>query len=521
MRAAGVVTVAMVSVLAATLSPAPSTASPPRHVPETTATPVSSSVAGIAPSRRGRPPEATCRSIRPRRWRPAIGHPNDRGTLRVFAIQYKQAVANVRSYRSFRTAMRCMMEDFVVPHLDPHKPSLVVFPEDVGLMTLAIGDRGAAVREQAGSPLRAPAGDRAPLSAASALAELNAAYTPQVAAYQQRFGPIDPRKQVLVAATDTFARAFSRTFSDIARDYGVYVVASNNQARYRATRDPLEVAAFGDPAARRTGVAYVATSPRVTNGTFLWAPYPTRPKSPAGERNLLFRNDKVPLTSLETDLLGLDEGASTGRAGRRNARGVVVEGFRLGFATSLPAFTYGYRFGRRPRTLRPCADTSLTYMACMDRLGVEVVVQAEANPARWAGPGGYSTWQPLEWMGSTWRAVADPTVRFDYNVTAHMVGNLLDLAFDGQSAITGRGARAPRRHYVGNARFLPEDERVYRPYAGPKRGFLALAPWVVPDGRRSRLRDVGAALAPGSGEPRENQYLETALFADLVPAWRR
>ena len=468
-----------------------------------------------------RPSASTCMSLRPRRWRPAIGHVNDRGTLRVFGIQYKQAVRHVRGYRSFRTAMRCLMEDFVVPHLDPSRPAMVVFPEDVGLMTLATGQRGAGVRAQATTPLRAPAGDRAPVGAAAALAQLDAAYAPQVAAYDRMFGPVDPRKQVLLAATDTFARAFSQTFSSIARDYGVYVVASNNQARYRATRDPAEVAAFADPAKRESGVAYVATSPRVTNGTFLWAPYTTRPRAAAGERNLVFRNDKVPLTSLETDLLGLDEGASTGRAGRRNAAGAAVAGFRLGFATSLPAFTYGYPFGRRPKNLRPCADTSRTYMACMDHLGVDVVIQAEANSARWAGPGGYSTWQPLEWMGSTWRAVADPTVGFRYNVTPHMVGNLLDIAFDGQSAITRRGARARPRHYVGNGRFLPEDEAVYRPYAGPKREFLVLAPWVVPDASRDRLRDVATALSPGSGSPRENEYLQTAVFADLVPKRRR
>jgi hypothetical protein len=360
-------------------------------------------------------------------------------------------------------------------------------------MTLAIGDRGATVREQAGSPLCAPVGDRAPLSAAAALAQLNGAYAPQVAAYQELFGPVDPRKQLFLAASDTFARAFSRTFSAIARDYGVYVVASNNQARYRQTEDPASVATFGDPARQDSGVAFVATSPTVTNGTFLWAPYPTSPDAPSGERNLLFRNDKVPLTSLETDLLGLDQGPSTGRAGRRNVAGAVVEGFRLGFGTSLPAFTYGYPFGERPEDLRPCADTSVTFMSCMDHLGVDVVIQAEANPARWAGPRADSDWQPLEWMGSTWRAVADPTVGFDYNVTAHLVGNLLDLAFDGQSAITRRGARAPLRHYVANGELMPDDPSAFAAYAGPKREFVALAPWVVDDAGRDRLREVGTA----------------------------
>ena len=102
-------------------------------------------------------------------------------------------------------------------------------------MTFATGSRGALVRAQAGTPLRAPAGDAEPVGAAVALGELNAAYAPQVAAYQAMLGPIDPRKEVLVAATDTFVRAFDLTFTRIAKRFGVYVVASNNEPRYRET----------------------------------------------------------------------------------------------------------------------------------------------------------------------------------------------------------------------------------------------------------------------------------------------
>jgi hypothetical protein len=127
-------------------------------------------------------------------------------------------------------------------------------------------------------------------------------------------------------------------------------------------------------------------------------------------------------------------------------------------------------------------------------------------------------------MGSTWRAAADPTVSFDYNVTPHMVGNLADLEFDGQTAITQRGLKGPKRggescNYVGNGALMtgaPEnDPAAYAPYAGDKRQFLGLAGWAAPDGPRDELRAVGAALAPGSGQPRENDYLETAVIADL------
>ncbi|HEX4894701.1 MAG TPA: glycerophosphodiester phosphodiesterase family protein, partial [Solimonas sp.] len=349
-----------------------------------------------------RPSPATCAALRPARWLPASGAASSGAALRVVGLQFKHEVRHVETYASFRTKMRCLMEDHVVPLMRPGLPMLVVFNEDIGLMTLATGSRGAAVRQQAETPLAAPAGDAAPLGIVGALGLLNTAYAPQVAAYQARLGPIDPRKQVFVAATDTFARAYSQTFSDIARDYGVYVVASNNQPRYRASRDPLDIALFADPDLEAVDEVYIATDARVTNQTDLWGPEDVHPEAPRGETNLLFRNDKVPLTDIELTVLGLDEGAATGDAGLANAAGHPVAGFRLGFATSLPAFQWGYNFGQRPADFAPCADIPARYMPCMDALGVDVVVQAEANPGRWAAEvaGG---WQPLEWMNSTWR----------------------------------------------------------------------------------------------------------------------
>ena len=366
------------------------------------------------------------------------------------------------------------------------------------------------------STVAAPAGALSPAGAAAALGILNAAYAPQIAAYQARFGPIDPRKQVFVGATDTFARAFSQTFSAIARDYGIYVVASNNQPEYTASTDPADVALFRDPSVDE-GPAYVATSQHVANTTFLWGPDDVHPEAPLGERNLLFRNEKVPLTSLESDLIGLDPGPTQGAAAIANARGWVVAGHRLGFATSLPAFAWGYPFGQRPAGFDPCGDIATSYMPCMDSLGVDTVIQAEANPGRWTANGGGGYWQPLEWMGSAWRAVADPSAHFRYAVNPMMVGNLLDLPFDGQSAILARGHRGRPQHYVGNGALGPDDPTAAGVYAGGKPEFLALAPWVIPDASRSALAAEGARLAPGSGDPQENDYLETAVYADLLP----
>lgn len=477
------------------------------------------SVAAGRPASFDRPTAAECKAARAPRWAAPTGHVDNKGSVRVVAIQYKQDIRHVTDYATFRRTMRCLIETFVLPVRIPGRPTLVVLNEDIGLATLGIGTRGLPVRTLASSPLRAPVGDAVPAGILAALGGLNATYAPQIAAYQARFGPIDPRKQVLVAATDTFARAFSQTFSDIAADYRVYVVAANNQAPYAESRKPADIALFADPDAADRSVAYVATSQHVANTAFLWGPSFVHPQAPRGEKNLLARNEKVPLTSIEQTILGLDSGPTTGPAAIANARGIELFGLHLGFATSLPAFTFGYPYGGRP-TAKPCADVSKTYMACMDSLGVDTVIQAEANPGRWTAPGGDSDWQPLEWMGSTWRTVADPTVRFRHNVTAHMVGNLLDLAFDGQSAITSRYSTGKPVHYVGNLERGATDPVTMLGYHGNKPQFLALAPWVTPDATRSALAATGAKLAPGSNDPLENDYLETAVFADLVPSKR-
>lgn len=442
---------------------------------------------------------------------PVTGHADPDGDLRVFAIQYRIDLAHVRSIESYRQAMRRLMDELVVPHLVPGRPTLVVYPEAVGLPLVAIGPAGEAMRALATST-PAPADPGVPLALLGAMAGIAEASAGRIEAYEKRFGPLDHRSAVTLASTDIAARAFSQTFSEIAREYGVWVVAGNYQAPFAESCDPADVATYAPPGAE---VAYVATTATVTNATFLWGPDEVDATAPLGERNLVTRNEKVPLTTDELDLLGLAEGPASGEAGRRNAGWTDVAGFRVGFATSLPAFTYGYPFGERPDDFDVFDDLRATYAAAQDELGVDVVIQADANNGPWATPVASGAWQPLEWMGSTWRAVADPTVRFRYNVTPMMTGNLVDLVFDGQSSITARGHAGEAMHFVGNAEAGPDDPTEYGIYAGDKTEFLAVAPWVVADAPRADLMAFTDALAPGSGSRLENSYVETAIFADL------
>jgi hypothetical protein len=296
----------------------------------------------------------------------------------------------------------------------------------------------------------------------------------------------------------------------------VYVIASNTQPRFRLSTDAAAVAALRDPATPDVRAVYVPSSPVAYDQTFVWGPRRTRAHAPAPLANLIADNFKVPLTAFEQEL-GFGAGPATGPAARANLRPVRIPGTRarLGIATSLPAFEYG---GLSPG--RECADVTLTYMRCLDRLGANVLIQADANDGLWAGLDAGGAWQPLSWMGSAYRAVSDPSVHFTYAVNPFMVGNLSDTPFDGQSAILERGRRGDGCAYVGDSRFIHGQDPVdLRSYAGPKAEFLALAPWAVPDGPRPRLHSVAAALAAGSDRV---HYVQTALIADLpFPADRR
>jgi hypothetical protein len=304
------------------------------------------------------------------------------------------------------------------------------------------------------------------------------------------------------------------TFSTLAKRYHLYMIGSTDVPPFTQSRYPEDLALFSDPDLKpRPSSVYVATAPQVYDEAFMWGPRDVRSSGPDVLRNVVASNLKLPLTSLELEI-GFAPGPATGPAAVANLRPYRLPGTRarLGFATSLPAFIYG----NPAPGVDPCSNTSLYYMRCLDKLGANVVIQDDANPGRWAGFNGASRWQPLDWMTGVYRAVSDPTVRFDYNVNPMMVGNLADLVFDGQSAITQRGLRGSGCLFIGDRAFVPgQDPSVLAPDVGPKPEFLALAPWVVPDGPRGQLEHIGAELAPGSHSPLENDYLETALVADL------
>jgi hypothetical protein len=449
----------------------------------------------------------------PRYGRPAIAADPRPGALRVFAIQFEQQPAAMVSAASFAHAIDCVMRTEIAPHLAHGRPNVVVFDEDVGLETLAIGPRGAAARGLLRHGVSSCRGRSFPCATLATLRALDGGYGRALRYLERRFAGLRTELgRAFIAGTDEFVRVFMGTMAAAARRYGVYLVASNTQAPFRLTRDPRAVSALRDPSSRGVDAVYAPTGARAYDQTFVWGPRTVHPRAPGPLANLLAVNRKVPLTAFE-QALGFAAGPARGPRARANLRPLSIPGTtaRLGFATSLPAFIYG-----PARPGHACDDVAATYMRCLSALGANIVIQADANDGQWTGPDGSDLaerWQPLAWMGSAWRAVSDPTVAFAYAVNPMMVGNLSDTPFDGQSAILERGRRGAGCHYVGDASFVPgEDDPALRRYAGAKSQFLALAPWVVPDGPRAALRSVGAALAAGSTR---HHYVHTALIADL------
>jgi hypothetical protein len=441
--------------------------------------------------------------------RPAVAADPRAHAVRVLAVQFAQRPAQMRDGAAYRHAIACVMKREIAPHLARGRANVVVFDEDVGLETIATGPRGAGARALLRSGVPSCAG--APLCPTlHTLTALNAGYARALTYLQERFPKLsDQLGRSFVAATDTFVRVFMTTMAAQARAYGVYVIASNTQPRFRLSSDRAAVAALRDPATPHVRAVYAPTSALAYDHTFVWAPKVIHRRAPYPLRNLIADNFKVPLTAFEQEL-GFGAGPAGGRAARANLRPVRIPDTRarLGLATSLPAFEYG-----PPARGHECDDVIKTYMRCLDRLGANVLIQADANDGPWAGVDANGQWQPLSWMGSAYRAVSDPSVNFAYAVNPFMVGNLSDTPFDGQSAVLQRGRRGVGCAYVGNHSFLAgQDAPALRAYAGSKPQFLALAPWAVADASRANLRAAGDELAAGRGRYR---YVETAVIADL------
>jgi predicted amidohydrolase len=367
---------------------------------------------------------------------PAPERPRQRD-FRAVAVQPQWRAADFASADAFRAWMRSQLE-LARPHLAPDRPTLVVLTELNGLPLVLRG-----------VPLAARAGT---FERAAALLFLRHLPRALPLLLRERVSPIRALQLALSAENIPL---YLQTCRDLAREYGVYLCCgSTPMPRYRLADGRL---------VREPGI--------LTNQSVLLGP--------RGE--LIGVADKVHLTpDEEAGGVDLTPGPLSG------LRVFPTPVGDLGVGISLDAFR---------------ADV----ISRLEDQGCTVLLQPDANGAPWTALEGlppdpaHVRDQPVAWLESSWQTTtAGRNVR--YAVNPMVVGNLLDLSFDGQSAITGRAEDAPE----------------LRSYAltSPRPGFLALLPWVE-EGAPERLREAGRERAARSGHPQENRYRTGALHADL------
>lgn len=157
------------------------------------------------------------------------------------------------------------------------------------------------------------------------------------------------------------------------------------------------------------------------------------------------------------------------------------------------------------------------YLAQLDEQGCEILLLPGTEPGDWATGG--DTWRPGLWLNATLGVLqASGSAHVRYTVSALPTGLYFDQVYDGQSAIMGRGERAPARLFVGLDPASPYLAEV-----------LALSPWVVEDprfvhgsagpatslrDRREYLRKVARTLRAGGD--RAGMFGEALATADLA-----
>jgi hypothetical protein len=444
--------------------------------------------------------------------------------VRVFAIGHKQRLEDVESVTRFREKMFALVDagrrgdgslvqagtDDVASHLqprDPAAPELAVahFPEDTGLIAGLIGSRGAAAR--------------ATTSSTAAFATLLGTYADPIAYYEQKFPGLTPNpiRALVVALTDLLYRSVYETFRDIATTYGIYVSVSLNAAPARqilASSDPDLVARLRDPDEPGRAYAYEATSDLPHNVVLLFDPTGAilvpdgegglvrAPEETGGE--LRASAEKAYLIPIE-QTLGLS--LASGRVRDLDVLDTPVGA--IGVVISKDAWM---------------PDVNDRF----DAKGANLTLQSEAF-SEWAYAA--DPWQPDVFKESGFAHI-QKHAGLTFNVAPSMTGNLFDVTFDGQTAIIGKrrskadpGPRTSQNAWIGQL---------------ADRGFIAVAPWIVPDpplppvlderlaDRRRMLAASGVSLLPGSGAPCpgtlaagacENGYRESIVWADLeIPA---
>ncbi|SRR5690606_40048143 len=298
--------------------------------------------------------------------------------VQLVAVQMTLDLEDYWSREAFEAKIRERM-DAVAAATDPTLPTLVVFPEDVGLMLVVQGmeerlEGIASIEEAIGTAVRT---------------HMFPLLWTRLVRWQSWVPALFLNKNRLIAET------YFGTFSAVARDYGVYLVAGS------AVLPPYRI---------EDGVVRWDRGPtrhRVRNTAYLFGP----------DGAVIGKQDKVELIELEREAaLNLTPGALADLQVFDTPLG------RIGIAICLDAFD----------------DAVVERLAAQ---GAQILVQPSANPGPW------NAWQQQDWLrGSHARVALDG--RFEYAVNPMLNGPLWDIGFFGQSGIFARDGAGGELGYL-------------------------------------------------------------------------
>jgi len=506
------------------------------------------------------------------------------GQVRVFAMHHKQCLQDVATYDSIYQALDHELKVRVDPYRSPDHPNVVVFNELTALIFGVEGSRGEPARDNADQVISDDQNIYGSGSGTGAIIRTAAQYGGPIAYYDSplRFGPTTSQQaaveRLFTALTDTYVRATVENLLRLAKNHGVYIAMSAPLPIVEGSKctgayagwlacpgwhkstDQVDRCALGDPDLGGCSVpyVYVADTPDVDNVGLMFAP----------DGSLYDLQPKVNLTPEEEDTIGWHEGSpSTIHAiGLHADDAARFPQVKFGIAISLDAFEH--KIGSDPcppdSTVNDASgvDDYPQFMQCLDSKDVNIVLQLAFNSASkecmsWTdfSEGGCNpgSWQPVGWMHSSWFAVQGRNPdgsfvhkNFRYAVNPFLVGNLFDVAGDGQTAIFARDdPRATTGCYAGDcavALYLDAmlgyvdhpDQPWLAPFEGAKPGFLALTNWTMTRsdrywlyrtrggqqvGSKDSLQACEKGMAPGSGiqegDCAENNEKPSALVADL------
>ncbi len=430
-------------------------------------------------------------------------------TVRFFAFGHKFSLKDFETEESYFQSYAKFVE-LAKPYISKKYENVFVFEEHAGLPLLFFGKRGKNARENASNSNQAAI-------------FLSLEFQNASSYYVSKFPEISTllARQLFLAATDTLWRVFFDTFSKIAKDYGVWVVSCQNspypylEKVQGNSKDGFSISAFVDEVVKDKSYFYVSTTSDVWNTCFVF--------SPQGEIKHYTR--KVNLVPTEKTELQFSSGTYEELSVFR------IPGTELDIcvAISLDAFVP-------------------LYIQELDKKGCDVLLQPDANSGAWATDGGLGYWQPLEWLSSTMGSIQTKKYigcpnphqslfikkegikcnfeeiniqlkSIKYNVNPMMTGNLFEVSFDGQTAITGRDKRAKRDiNYIGLPKL--QDLTFEGKIMFEDGGFILLGPWsfdlssLTPEEQQNKSRELQKTLY--QGEKNEGKYLSTILIADLT-----